>query len=48
MLVFDQFEDIFTVGRSDEANAIASEMFLKELGDLIEGQKPYRADLNVS
>ncbi len=37
LLVFDQFEEIFTLGRSDPQ---ASEAFLVELGDLIEGRPP--------
>lgn len=39
-LVFDQFEEIFTLGRSDANSAAASEAFLSELGDFIEGRPP--------
>jgi hypothetical protein len=40
VLVFDQFEEIFTLGRVDAAREKASEAFLVELGDLIEGRPP--------
>ncbi len=39
LLVFDQFEEIFTLGKS---RADASDAFLVELGDLIEGRPPAR------
>lgn len=40
LLVFDQFEEIFTLGRLDAGRVKASELFLHELGDLIEGRPP--------
>ena len=40
VLVFDQFEEIFTLGRVDAERKKASEAFLVELGDLIEGRPP--------
>jgi hypothetical protein len=40
VLVFDQFEEIFTLGREDADSKKASEAFLIELGDLIEGRPP--------
>jgi hypothetical protein len=40
VLVFDQFEEIFTRGRADGAQEKASDAFLVELGDLIEGRPP--------
>jgi WD40 repeat protein len=39
-LVFDQFEEIFTVGRDTPERATASAELLAELGDLIEGRPP--------
>jgi WD40 repeat protein len=36
LLVFDQFEEIFTLGRKDPGR----EAFLAELGDLVEGRPP--------
>ena len=40
LFVFDQFEEIFTIGRSDRACAQAVESFLDELSDLAEGRAP--------
>lgn len=36
----DQFEEMFTLGRSDAERARATEVFLTELSDLIEGRPP--------
>jgi hypothetical protein len=38
ILVFDQFEEIFTLGRSSSDRAIAIERFLDQLADLAEGR----------
>ena len=40
ILVFDQFEEIFTLGRSSAAARGRSEAFLAELADLVEGRPP--------
>jgi hypothetical protein len=40
LLVLDQFEEVFTLGRSDAVRATATAAFLAELGDLIEGRPP--------
>lgn len=40
LLVFDQFEEIFTLGKSRAALAEARDRFLIELADLIEGRPP--------
>lgn len=40
VLVFDQFEEIFTLGRSRAALAEARDQFLIELADLVEGRPP--------
>ncbi len=40
VLVFDQFEEIFTLGRRTEVQSARSEFFLKELADLIENRTP--------
>lgn len=40
LLVFDQFEEIFTLGRSDAARAKASDAFVTQLSDLVEGRPP--------
>jgi WD40 repeat protein len=40
VLVFDQFEEIFTLGRHDEGLRNRCRAFLEELGDLVEGRTP--------
>lgn len=40
ILVFDQFEEIFTLGVSDTETVKASKEFLVQLADLIEGRPP--------
>jgi WD40 repeat protein len=40
LLVFDQFEEAFTLGRRDAARTAATAAFLTELADLIEGRPP--------
>jgi hypothetical protein len=40
VLVFDQFEEIFTLGRTDHARRSQSQVFLTELADLIENRTP--------
>ena len=36
VLVFDQFEEVFTLGQADEATRAAAQAFLDELADLVE------------
>ena len=36
VLVFDQFEELFTVGQADEASRAAARAFIEELSDLVE------------
>src|SRR6185295_15457570 len=40
VIVFDQFEEIFTLGEEDEASRVQSAAFLAELGDLVENRPP--------
>lgn len=40
VLVIDQFEDVFTVGRASPTRATRTEAFLEELADLAEGRIP--------
>src|SRR6185369_14960709 len=40
LLVFDQFEEVFTRGRETPERASDAEAFLTELADLIEGRPP--------
>ncbi len=40
VIVFDQFEEIFTLGQESEASQARSAAFLAELGDLVENRPP--------
>ncbi len=40
LLAFDQFEEIFTLGRVDAARGLASQVLLDELANLTEGHPP--------
>lgn len=40
VIVFDQFEEIFTLGQQEESQRQRSERFLDELGDLVENRPP--------
>jgi len=40
LLVFDQFEEAFTLGQGDPSRAMATKAFLVELADLVEGRPP--------
>jgi hypothetical protein len=40
LLVFDQFEEVFTLGARDRSRAQATNVFLLELADLVEGRPP--------
>ena len=40
VVVFDQFEEIFTLGQETDASQARSAAFLAELGDLVENRPP--------
>src|SRR5687768_30529 len=40
LLIFDQFEEIFTLGQSDQAGRTSAKLFLTDLADLVENRPP--------
>jgi len=42
LLVFDQFEETFTLGRADSGRARATQTLIEQLADLVEGRPPAR------
>ena len=40
LLIFDQFEEVFTLGERDRARVQATNAFITELADLVEGRPP--------
>jgi hypothetical protein len=40
LLIFDQFEEIFTLGQSDDAGRFRARQFLDDLADLVENRPP--------
>ena len=40
LLIFDQFEEVFTLGQRDRARTQATNLFLTELADLVEARPP--------
>lgn len=40
LLIFDQFEEIFTLGQADDAGKLRARQFLEELADLVENRAP--------
>ncbi|MDE2234730.1 MAG: hypothetical protein KGK44_04175 [Gammaproteobacteria bacterium] len=40
LLIFDQFEEIFTLGQADDAGKLRAQQFLEELADLVENRAP--------
>ncbi len=40
LLIFDQFEEIFTLGQADDAGRLRAHQFLEQLADLIENRPP--------
>ena len=40
LLIFDQFEEVFTLGQRDRSRAHATNLFLTELSDLVEARPP--------
>ncbi|MEO6967318.1 MAG: hypothetical protein ABI132_02525 [Rhodanobacteraceae bacterium] len=40
LLIFDQFEEIFTLGQADDAGRLRAKQFLDDLADLVENRPP--------
>lgn len=40
LLIFDQFEEIFTLGQADDAGRLRAKEFLEDLADLVENRAP--------
>ena len=40
LLIFDQFEEIFTLGQADDAGRLRAKLFLEDLADLVENRPP--------
>ncbi|MBS0382163.1 MAG: ATP-binding protein [Proteobacteria bacterium] len=40
LLIFDQFEEIFTLGQADDAGKLRAKQFLEDLADLVENRAP--------
>ena len=40
LLIFDQFEEIFTLGQADDAGKLRARQFLDDLADLVENRPP--------
>src|SRR6185437_9041742 len=40
LLIFDQFEEIFTLGQADDAGKLHAHRFLEDLADLVENRAP--------
>jgi hypothetical protein len=40
LLIFDQFEEIFTLGHADDAGRMRAKQFLEDLADLVENRPP--------
>ncbi|MGH8154970.1 MAG: hypothetical protein ACREP0_07015 [Rhodanobacteraceae bacterium] len=40
LLIFDQFEEIFTLGQADDAGRLRAREFLEDLADLVENRAP--------
>lgn len=47
LLIFDQFEEIFTLAQSDEAGRRRAQDFLRDLADLVENRPPAALDARI-
>ena len=47
LLIFDQFEEIFTLGQADDAGRMRAKQFLQDLGDLVENRPPAALEARI-
>ncbi|HET9190562.1 MAG TPA: hypothetical protein VFN69_08295 [Rudaea sp.] len=47
LLIFDQFEEIFTLGQADDAGRLRARQFLEQLADLIENRPPASLEARI-
>ncbi|HST28750.1 MAG TPA: hypothetical protein VLK26_10325 [Rudaea sp.] len=47
LLIFDQFEEIFTLGQADDAGRLRARQFLGELADLVENRPPAALEARI-
>jgi hypothetical protein len=47
LLIFDQFEEIFTLGQADDAGRLRAHQFLEQLADLIENRPPAALEARI-
>ena len=47
LLIFDQFEEIFTLGQADDAGRLRARQFLEQLADLIKNRPPVALEARI-
>ncbi len=47
LLIFDQFEEIFTLGQADDAGRLRAKEFLSDLADLVENRPPAALEARI-
>ncbi|MHB8447947.1 MAG: nSTAND1 domain-containing NTPase, partial [Rudaea sp.] len=47
LLIFDQFEEIFTLGQADDAGRLRAKQFLADLADLVENRAPAALEARI-
>ncbi|HEY7872182.1 MAG TPA: hypothetical protein VIC31_05630 [Rudaea sp.] len=47
LLIFDQFEEIFTLGQADDSGRLRAKQFLEDLADLVENRPPVALEARI-
>ncbi len=47
LLIFDQFEEIFTLGQADDGGRLRAKQFLEDLADLVENRPPKALEARI-